>query len=233
MGMQMTNFTRVGRRLRRRRVFAFLVSLVGLVILGGGLANHLDHGPPSRWVADPNSDPGWRTTIQVPIPPSDPMYQEIMDRRWRELLFYYLWAGGFLGVGAFVYSLSRVAPTKDVLLLAEAKKGLVTLPEVSTALDIDPRLASRALKQLQKLGIANPCWQEYRKNLWEFPDYVNLPLDRALEIAKKSGRVTLKDLVAQGHSVDTAQRTLDALSREGLAAEPPPNEPAGAAAVAQ
>jgi hypothetical protein len=92
---------------------------------------------------------------------------------------------------------------------------LLTLPEVSTSLDIDPHLAARALKQLQKLNIASPRWQEYRKNLWEFPDYVHLPLDQAIDIGKAAGGcITLKDLLAQGHSLDTAQQTLDTLARE-------------------
>jgi hypothetical protein len=125
---------------------------------------------------------------------------------------------GFLCGGVFGLWLSRQLPIKEIMQLAESKNGLLTLSEITTTLDIDPGLASRALKKLQALKIASPRWQEIRKNLWEFPDYVQLPLEQTLQLAQKAGgRVTLKDLLAQGHSLDTAQQTLDTLSREGLA----------------
>jgi hypothetical protein len=143
--------------------------------------------------------------------------------------FAFMWEGGagalflligigFLCGGTFGFLLSRQLPVKEIMQLAESRNGLLTLSEITTTLDIDPALAARALKKLQALKIASPRWQEIRKNLWEFPDYVQLPLEESLELAEKSGgRVTLKDLVSQGYSVDTAQQTLNTLSREGLA----------------
>jgi hypothetical protein len=128
----------------------------------------------------------------------------------------------FLGGSALGVFLSQQLPTKEIMLLAQSRNGLLTLSEITTTLDIDPALAARALKKLQKLQIASPRWQDYRKNLWEFPDYVQLPLEQSIELARQSGgRLTLKALLAQGHSLDTAQQTLDTLSREGLAQPEP------------
>jgi len=46
----------------------------------------------------------------------------------------------------------------------------------------------------------------------------------SIELAKaKGGRLSVQDLVASGHSADTARQTLDALNSKGLAQEDPAN----------
>jgi hypothetical protein len=125
---------------------------------------------------------------------------------------------GFFLAGMLCVMAIRRAPTKEIMHLAKERGGLLTLGEITLSLDVDPSLASRALAKLHKLNCASPRWQEIRKNLWEFPDYLELPLEQSLKLAEKSGgRLRLKDLLAQGYSLDTAQQTLDALAREGLA----------------
>jgi hypothetical protein len=124
----------------------------------------------------------------------------------------------FLAPALYCWSRSRQPPTKEIMQLARARNGLLTLSEITTELDIEPHLAHRALEQLKKLKIASQRWQEIHKNVWEFPDYLQLPVQQSLDIARThDGRITLQDLLAQGHSLDTAQQTLDTLSREGLA----------------
>jgi hypothetical protein len=60
-----------------------------------------------------------------------------------------------------------------------------------------------------------------QKNLWEFPDYVKLPISQVIDLAQKQGgRVTLQDLVASGYSLDVAQQTFDAIQQKGLARRP-------------
>jgi hypothetical protein len=113
-------------------------------------------------------------------------------------------------------------PTSEVLKLAQSRNGLLTLSEIATALDIEPALALRTLKHLRKLGVATQRWEELRKNLWEFPDYVQLPISQTLDLAKThGGRVSLRDLVASGHSLDIASQTFDTLSEKGLAQQDP------------
>jgi hypothetical protein len=113
-------------------------------------------------------------------------------------------------------------PKKEVMKLAEARNGILTLSETATALDIDPALADKTLKALSKMGIATQRWQDYRKNVWEFPDYIHLPIAQTLDLAKKKGgRISLNDLVASGHSIETATQTLDTLSEKGLAQQDP------------
>jgi hypothetical protein len=116
----------------------------------------------------------------------------------------------------------RQLPKKEVMRLAEQRNGLLTLSEITTALDIDPDVANRTLQALSKSGIASQRWAEYRKNLWEFPDYMALPLSESIELAKaKGGRLSYDDLVASGHSPKIARETLDALSDKGLAQQDP------------
>jgi len=135
--------------------------------------------------------------------------------------FAFLWLFG-LAIGAFFYFLSMELPKKEILQLAETHNGLLSLSEISTALAIDPQTALRTLLLLQRLGIAIPRWQELQKNLWEFPDYLKLPIAETIDLAKKhGGRLSLKDLISAGHSVDVAQQTFDALSEKGLAQKDP------------
>jgi len=128
----------------------------------------------------------------------------------------------FVAAGITFLFLAAKTPTADILRLAQSKKGVLTLGEIITTLDVSPGRALRALKQLQKVGLANPRWQELQKNIWEFPDYQELPLQETLDLAhKKGGRVSLKDLLAAGHSLDTAQQTLQTLTDKGLACQDP------------
>jgi hypothetical protein len=127
-----------------------------------------------------------------------------------------------IAVSGYLYYRSMELPATEVLQLAEAKGGLLTLSEIATALNIDPALALRTLQYLQSTGVAAPHWQELQKNLWQFPDYLKLPLAQSLDFAKANGgRVSLKDLLAQGHSVDTAMQTFQTLTDKGLAQADP------------
>src|SRR5690349_12534112 len=60
-----------------------------------------------------------------------------------------------LGLGAADFLrripiLGRPLPKKEVMKLAEARNGILTLSETATALDIDPALAEKTLKALSK-----------------------------------------------------------------------------------
>lgn len=142
--------------------------------------------------------------------------------------------GGFICLGLGVTTLARAyfsarqLPKKEILRLAEARKGLLTVSEIATALDLEPGLALKTLQALSKDGIATQRWTEVRKNLWEFPDYLTLPIPESIELAKANGgRLTLEALVASGHSEKTARDTFDALSEKGLAhSDPAPGAPA-------
>ncbi|HUO09782.1 MAG TPA: hypothetical protein VM008_15870 [Phycisphaerae bacterium] len=113
-------------------------------------------------------------------------------------------------------------PKKEVMKLAEARNGILTLSETATALDIDPALAMKTLQALSKMGIATQRWQDFRKNVWEFPDYIRLPIAETIDLAKKKGgRISLSDLVASGQSMEVATQTLDTLSQKGLAQQDP------------
>jgi len=128
---------------------------------------------------------------------------------------------GLLSLGQSLFQTTKL-PKKEVMRLAEERNGILTLSEITTALDIEPDVAKRTLQALSKDGIASQRWQEFRQNLWEFPDYIKLPIAETLNLAKsKGGRITLKDLLVQGHSVDIAQQTLDTLSQKGLAQQDP------------
>jgi hypothetical protein len=133
-----------------------------------------------------------------------------------------------LGVFVIINGLltkSRRRPTQEIMRLAEQRHGILTLSEIATALNLDPKVVQRTLQQLSETGIAQQRWQEFRKNIWEFPDYMKLPLSESLELAKaKGGRLTLEDLTAAGHSPDTARQTLDTLNDKGLA-HPDPASP--------
>ncbi len=125
-----------------------------------------------------------------------------------------------------VIRLSRL-PKGQVMRLAEQRHGLQTLGEISTALNIDPAVARRTLQALSADGIATQRWAEFRKNLWEFPDYMKLPISESIELAKaKGGRLSLNDLISSGYSAETARQTMNALSERGLAQ----NDPSAAAA---
>ena len=123
-------------------------------------------------------------------------------------------------VGLLVWGPS--VSSSQIMRLAEARMGVLTLSEIVTALNVEPEHALRALQKLQRVGIAKQRWQEIRKNVWEFPDYMSLPISESIELAKaKGGRLTLDDLVASGHDRKTARETLDALSDKGLAQSDP------------
>jgi len=139
--------------------------------------------------------------------------------------------GGMICLGLGIISISksffhsRQLPKQEVMRLAEERQGLLTLSEIATALDLDPEIVRRTLKELSKAGIATQRWQEFRKNLWEFPDYMKLPISESIELAKaKGGKRAIDDLVAAGRSREIARQTLDTLSDKGLAQ---PNPSAG------
>ena len=122
-----------------------------------------------------------------------------------------------MAIGGFLYYRSMELPAKEVLALAESHNGLVTVGELSTALEIDPAVVLRTLGYLQKMGLASQRWGELQRNLWEFPDYVKLPIAETIDLARENkGRVTLGQLVARGLSLDVAQQTLDTLADKGL-----------------
>jgi DNA-binding transcriptional ArsR family regulator len=128
---------------------------------------------------------------------------------------------GLISLGETLWK-KRQLPKREIMRLAEQRNGLLTLGEITTALDIDPEIARRTLQALSKAGIASQRWEEFRKNLWEFPDYMTLPITESIELAKaRGGRLTLDDLVASGYSRDTARQTLDTLSEKGLAQQDP------------
>ncbi|HVT79955.1 MAG TPA: hypothetical protein VHM90_04805 [Phycisphaerae bacterium] len=128
---------------------------------------------------------------------------------------------GLLGL-AQTFLKSRQLPKKELMRLAEQRKGILTLSEIATALNIEPEIARRTLQALAKDGIAIQRWEEFRKNLWEFPDYMKLPITESIELAKaKGGRLSMQDLLNSGHSADVARQTLDTLSDKGLAHQDP------------
>jgi hypothetical protein len=128
---------------------------------------------------------------------------------------------GLLGI-AQTFLKSRQLPKKELMRLAEQRKGILTLSEIATALNIEPEIARRTLQALAKDGIAIQRWEEFRKNLWEFPDYMKLPITESIELAKaKGGRLSMQDLLNSGHSADVARQTLDTLSDKGLAHQDP------------
>ena len=86
-----------------------------------------------------------------------------------------------IGVGKIINA--RRLPKVQIMRLAESRDGLLTLSEITTALDIDPDIAIRTLKALAKAGIAHQRWEEVHKNLWEFPDYSKRPIERLPERA--------------------------------------------------
>ena len=216
-GLPVNNFSAVGRRLRRFKIAAFFPFTLAVIIITIGIAAYIDHGPPMHWVTD-NTGFGHYQLLA----PDEPEYVSAVHNRWTDLILCSLWGSGFLTLAALLFAASRKAPSKEVLLLAQSKKGLLTLSEITTTLDIDPNLAARALRQLQKHKIASPRWQEIRKNLWEFPDYQDLPLDQTLELAQaRGGRLTVDDLTAAGQSRETAKQTLATLTSAGLVKEDP------------
>jgi len=83
--------------------------------------------------------------------------------------------GAMAGLGALSYLRGRELPTTDIMRFAESRGGLVTLSEIATTLDLDPETVVKTLRKLQKLGVAIHRWEEVRRNVWEFPDYMQLP----------------------------------------------------------
>mgnify|MGYP001598852433 FL=1 len=127
-----------------------------------------------------------------------------------------IWAFG-LALGAFFYYLSLELPRAEILQVAQDRGGVVSEGELATSLGVGPEIIKRTLAYLQQLGLACPKWQELEKNLWEFPDYVKLPMGQAIEIARKQGgRVSVADLLGSGHSLDVAEETLETLASKGL-----------------
>jgi hypothetical protein len=128
-----------------------------------------------------------------------------------------LGAGGIL-LSLLLFFFASRPPTDAIMQLAKENHGILTLSEIITTLRISPKRAHKALRILQSHGIASPRWQEIRKNIWEFPDYMTLPLSESLELAKTNGgTLTLEALTAAGHTTETARQTLDALHQTGLA----------------
>jgi hypothetical protein len=122
-----------------------------------------------------------------------------------------------IALGVFFYVLSLELPRAEVMQVAQERGGLVTEGELATALGVGPEVIRRTLTYLQRLGIACPQWTELRRNLWEFSDYIKLPMREAITMAKaKGGRVTVADLLAQGHSLDIAEETVETLAEKGL-----------------
>jgi hypothetical protein len=122
-----------------------------------------------------------------------------------------------MAVGAWFYYLSMELPRAELMQIAQERGGVVTEGELATALGVGPELIKRTLAYLQTLGIAAPRWEELRKNLWEFPDYVKLPVGEAIALARKQGgRVTVADLLDGGHSLEVAQETVETLAAKGI-----------------
>ncbi|MEI8194987.1 MAG: hypothetical protein WCI73_03665 [Phycisphaerae bacterium] len=131
--------------------------------------------------------------------------------------FAFVWAF-VMTLGGFFWWRSMELPSKEILQMAESRNGVLTVTEITTALDIRPELALRTLRFLAAKGLARSCWEQWEKNLWEFPDSVHLPIAQALELARtKGGRVALQDLIAGGHSVQVAEQTFTVLANKGLA----------------
>src|SRR5262249_27447882 len=98
------------------------------------------------------------------------------------------------------------------------RNGVLTIAEIAVALNINPSLAVRTLLQMQAVGLARPCWQEFDKNLWEFPDASRLPVTQTIQLARENkGTLTLQDLVAAGHSLEVAEQTFTVLAGKGIA----------------
>src|SRR4051812_25079210 len=161
----MKDFASVGRRLRHNKSAGFTFLAAAAIIFALGLVQFLDSGPPMAWKRDPVT----LESVNVLLSPNDPEYESVLRIRWHRLIYPLFWGGGFAALGLLAYAASRKAPAKETLHLAQSRQGVLTLPEVSTALDIDPQLAAKALSQLQKLKIATPRWQDIRRNIWEFP----------------------------------------------------------------
>jgi hypothetical protein len=133
-------------------------------------------------------------------------------------------ASGIL-LGLLGIFLGTRPPTDAIMCLAKDNHGILSFSDIITTLNISPKRALKALRILQSHGIASQRWQEFRKNLWEFPDYMTLPLTESIELAKAhGGTLTLDALTAAGHSPETARQTLDTLSQKGLA-QPDPARP--------
>jgi hypothetical protein len=140
--------------------------------------------------------------------------------------------GGIFGL--LCLFLGTRPPTDAIMRLAKDNHGILSLSEIVTTLHVSPKRALKALRKLQSHGIASQRWLEFRKNLWEFPDYMTLPLSESIELAKAhGGTLTLDHLTAAGHTPETARQTLDTLSEKGLAQPDPaaPNSPQSALIV--
>jgi hypothetical protein len=141
-----------------------------------------------------------------------------------------IFGGGSALLGFLTVYFATRPPTTEIMHLARENHGLLTLSEIVTTLNISPKRAIRSLRILQAHGIASQRWQEFRKNLWEFPDYMTLPLFESIELAKtQGGRLTAVDLTASGHSREIARQTMVTLREKGLA-QPDPDAPANATA---
>ena len=151
-------------------------------------------------------------------------YSEHPSAPWvqRDLMYASLWAGGIALLGFLAYAASRTPPTRETLRLAQSRHGLLTLPDVSTTFDIDPNLAGKTLAQLQKLKLAVPRWQEFRRNIWEFPDYMDLPIAPSPELAENDTLSTEKHPPTSADR-QTALPALNALDHNDLASEAPSN----------
>jgi len=92
---------------------------------------------------------------------------------------------------------------------------LIGLPKA-----LDVILAGKTLAQLQKLKLAVPRWQEFRRNIWEFPDYMDLPIAPSPELAEND---TLSPEKHPPTSPDRqpAHPALNALTHQDLAPQPP------------
>lgn len=123
-------------------------------------------------------------------------------------------------VGAVAYCRSLELPVREIMQLASSHEGILTLTEISTQLEISPDLAMRTLRYLQQRNLARPSLQMVEKNLWEFPDCLKLPLDRAAELAQRQeGKLTLEQLMATGVSLEDAERTMEVLRARGMISE--------------
>lgn len=123
-----------------------------------------------------------------------------------------------MGVSAYFWFRAMELPTREIMQLAADRRGLLTVTEITTALNADPDRVMRALRYLRDRGLARVSWQDLDKNLWEFPDCLQLPVPEAIAMAQANGgRLSLRDLLARGHTMEIAQQTMHTLAEKGLA----------------
>ena len=98
----------------------------------------------------------------------------------------------------------------------KAKSGHPGLP-MGTA-----DLATVLFTQVLTFDAAVPRWQEFRRNIWEFPDYMDLPIAPSPELAENDTRSPEKHPPTSADR-QTALPALNALDHNDIASEAPSN----------